>query len=250
MRPVTNAPPHPIAARFAQIIAGLRLAIGMACCPPLAAPVVYQPRRPLPDHLATRLYGRLGRMIQDFAALVAHVIAFGTDAPSRPPRRKRAPRPAAAAPDATRDPSEDPSRDRAYWIAAAAAAVAADAAGAARPEPPPRAPRPRRLPGNFGWLLGMSTATAIAGSQLAHLLTDPEVLALLRASPHLVKMLRPLCRMLGVTLPAEFRPRPPPPDADAEPKPPRRRRRRLWRPPSRRSDMLSLARMGAPLIRA
>jgi len=247
---VTGPPPHPIAARFAQIIAGLRLAIGMACRPPLAAPVVYQPRRPLPEPLAARLCGRLNRMIQDFAALVAHVIAFGTDAPSRPPRRKPAPRPAAAAPAPALDPFEDPSLDRAFWIAAAAAAVTADAAGAARPEPaPPRAPRPPRLPGNSGWLLGMSSATAIAGSQLAHLLTDPEVLALLRASPHLVKMLRPLCRMLGVTLPAEFRPPPPPPDPEAEPKPPRRRRRRLWRPPSRRSDMLSLARMGTPLVK-
>ncbi len=120
-----------------------------------------------------------------------------------------------------------------------------------RPEPPPRAPRPPRLPGNFGWLLGMSSATAAAGSQLAYLLTDPEMLAILRASPLLVRMLRPLCRMLGVVLPAEFRPPPPPKPADAdpnaEPKPPRRRRRRLWRPPSRRSDMLSLVRMGTKL---
>ena len=100
----------------------------------------------------------------------------------------------------------------------------------------------------------MSSATAAAGSQLAYLLTDPEMLAILRASPLLVRMLRPLCRMLGVVLPAEFRPPPPPPkpaeaDADAEPKPPRRRRRRLWRPPSRRSDMLSLVRMGTPLVK-
>ena len=246
---MTNAPPHPIAARFTTIIAALRLAIGMACRPPLAAPLVYLPRRPLPEPLAARLCGRLNRMMQDFAALVAHVIAFGADAPSRPPRRKPAPRPAAAAPAPAPDPFEDPSLDRAYWIAAAAAAVRADAAAAARPEPPARAPRPPRLPGNFGWLLGMSSATAAAGSQLAYLLTDPDMLALLRASPHLVQMLRPLCRMLGVTLPAEFQPPPPPPDPDAEPKPPRRRRRRLWRPPSRRSDMLLLLRMGTPLIR-
>ena len=38
---MTNAPPHPITARFTAIIADLRLAIGMACRPPLAAPLVY-----------------------------------------------------------------------------------------------------------------------------------------------------------------------------------------------------------------
>jgi len=81
---------------------------------------------------------------------------------------------------------------------------------------------------------------------LRHLLTDPELLALLHTSPQLVRMLRPLCWMLGVELPATVLPPRPEP---AEPKPPRRRRRRLWRPPSRRSDMLLLLRMGTPLIR-
>jgi len=245
---VTAAPPHPIATRFAAIMAGLRAAVAAACGRPLlAGPLVLLARRPLPGPLALRLHERLGKMMQEFAALVARVVAFGADAPPRPPRRKPAPRPDAAAP-IPRVAAPDPSADRSYWIAAAAAAAAADAPGAARPEPPPRAPRPPRLPGNFGWLLGMSSATAIAGSQLAYLLTDPDMLALLRASPQLVQMLRPLCRMLGVALPAEFQPPPPPPGA--EPKPPRRRRRRLWRPPSRRSDMLSLVRMGTPLSRS
>ena len=95
-------------------------------------------------------------------------------------------------------------------------------------------------------MTGLSPAAAAAASQLRHLLTDPEVLALLRASPALVQLLRPLCRMLGVDLPVEFLP---PKPANAEPKPPRRRRRRLWRPPSRRSDMLLLLRMGTPLVK-
>ena len=111
---------------------------------------------------------------------------------------------------------------------------------------PPRAPRPPRLPGNYGWLPGVSCGVAAGASQLRHLLTDPDMLALLLASPALVQMLRPLCWMLGVDLPAEVLP---PRPAPAEPKPPRRRRRRLWRPPSRRSDMLLLLRMGTPLIR-
>jgi len=61
-------------------------------------------------------------------------------------------------------------------------------------------------------------------------------------------MLRPLCRMLGVALPAEVLPPRPEVEPDTAPKPPRRRRRHLWRPPSRRSDMLFLLRMGTPLI--
>ena len=91
----------------------------------------------------------------------------------------------------------------------------------------------------------MSCGVAAAASQLRHLLTDPELLAVLHTSPALVQMLRPLCWMLGVDLPATVLP---PRPARAEPKPPRRRRR-LWRPPSRRSDMLLLVRMGTNLIR-
>jgi len=91
----------------------------------------------------------------------------------------------------------------------------------------------------------LSAGTAAAASQPRHLLTDPEALALLLASPQLVDMLRPLCRMLGVDLPAAVLPPRPP---EAAPRPPRRRSRRLWRPPSRRSDMLLPLRMGTPLI--
>ena len=234
---MTDAPPHRITATFTAIISALRLAVGFACRPPLAGPLMYQPRRRLPDHLASRLHARLGRMIQEFAALVAQVVAFGVDAPTRPPRRKPAPRADAATPIAQESSGDSPgdTPENTPWGTAPA-----------QPASPPRAPRPARLPGHRGWLLGVSSATAAAGSQLSHLFTDPEMLALLRASPQLVKMLGPICRMLGADLPAEFRP--PPPDP-AEPKPPRRRRRRLWRPPSRRSDMLTLVRMGTPLVR-
>ena len=39
------------------------------------------------------------------------------------------------------------------------------------------------------------------------------------------------------------------PETDAvPPHSPRRRRQHLWRPPSRRSDMMTLLRMGTPLI--
>ena len=225
---------------------GLRAALAAACGRPvLAGPVVDQPRWHLAGPLALRLHARLGKMMQEFAALVAHLAAFGADAPSRAPRRKPAPRPAAAAPI-----PEDAAQDPSHWAAAAAAAAIAATPGAAPPSPPPRAPRPPRLPNNFGWLPGLSTSVGIGASQLRHLLTDPELLAVLHTSPALVRMLRPLCWMLGVDLPATvLPPRPARAAPDEEPRPPRRRRRRLWRPPSRRSDMLLLVRMGTPLIR-
>jgi len=221
---------------------GLRAAIGAACGrPALAGRVVDQPRRSLAGPLALRLHARLGKMMQEFAALVAHLAAFGADPPSRAPRRKPAPRPDAAASPAQGAPQGAP-QDTPQDTPSGAAV--------ARPESPPRAPRAPRLPSNFGWLPGLSTSVAIGASQLRHLLTDPELLALLHTSPALVRMLRPLCWMLGVDLPATvLPPRPAPAEQDGEPKPPRRRRRRLWRPPSRRSDMLLLLRMGTPLIR-
>jgi len=228
---VTAPPPDSIATRFAQIMTGLRAALAAAYGrPALAGGGMDQPRRSLAPPLVLRLHRRLGTMMLAFAALVAHLSEFGADAPPRAPRRKRAPRPDAAASPAPDTPQNTPS----------------GAAAAAQPESPPRAPRPPRLPGNFGWLPGVSCGVAAGASQLRHLLTDPDMLALLLASPALVQMLRPLCWMLGVDLPAEVLP---PPPKDAAPKPPRRRRRRLWRPPSRRSDMLLLLRMGTNLIR-
>jgi hypothetical protein len=116
--------------------------------------------------------------------------------------------------------------------------VAGSVAAAARSGSPARAPR---LPGHAGWLAGLSGATAVVASQLRFLLADPEALALLRASPALVHMLHPLCRMLGVALPAEVLP-PRPPKAPRQPRP----RRRRWHPP-RRGDLLFLLRMGKPL---
>ena len=110
-RPVTDASPHPIAARFAQIMARLRAAVAIAAGPPpLAGPVVLQLRRPLAAKLAVRLHQRLGRMMQAFAALVAHLTAFGADAPAPAPRRKPAPRAEAAAPVPSR-------RVWKFWVA-------------------------------------------------------------------------------------------------------------------------------------
>ncbi len=63
----------------------------------------------------------------------------------------------------------------------------------------PTAPRVGpRLPDGFGWLLRLDPEAACYGSQLQHLLSDPEMASLLSAAPQMGRVLRPLCRMLGV----------------------------------------------------
>ena len=64
-----------------------------------------------------------------------------------------------------------------------------------------------RLPRNFAWLLPLVPMQAAnLGCQLAFLFTDPEMAALLAASPRIVKALRPLCWMLGTRLPPPYSP--------------------------------------------
>src|SRR5487761_2642484 len=110
MRPVTPAPPHSVATRFAQIMTGLRAALAAAYGrPALTSGGMDQPRRSLAPPLVLRLHRRLGAMMLAFAALVAHLTAFGADAPPR-----------------AREPPPDPSPGPA----------------AAQPESSPRAPRP------------------------------------------------------------------------------------------------------------
>ena len=228
---MNTAPPHPIAQRLDVIIEFLRVIV--AEC---------GGRRQIPGPLTVRLWMRLGRISVLFAALAAHLTQFGADAPQR-----KSPMPRAAdAPRKPRKPRRDP---------------------AERPMRP--SDSPLRLPGRFAWLAVMHIRAVAAGSRLQHLLSDPETQALLAASPRMRKLLHPLCHMLGVKLPPIPRsPRIANPDAPATegtadatadvatdadpesppPRPPRRRRRRLWRPPSRRSDMMTLLRMGTPLL--
>lgn len=67
----------------------------------------------------------------------------------------------------------------------------------------PRKPRPAplRLPRGFAWLVRLVPEAAAAAAQLRHLLADPEMVALLEAAPQAGRLLRPLCRMLGVRPP-------------------------------------------------
>jgi hypothetical protein len=91
-------------------------------------------------------------------------------------------------------------------FAALAARVAAGTASPRRSASPRRAsqrPRPpyRRLPRRFAWLPRLVPEAAAYGAQLQHLLSDPEMAALVAAAPQAGRLLRPLCRMLGVRPP-------------------------------------------------
>ena len=55
------------------------------------------------------------------------------------------------------------------------------------------------LPRRFGWLVHLGGYQAAGpGSQLSHLLMEPEMVALVRDVPQARRILSPLCRMLGV----------------------------------------------------
>jgi hypothetical protein len=85
------------------------------------------------------------------------------------------------------------------------------------PQPrPPRARRPTgprqyaRLPSGRIWLVALVRDAAPAASQLQSLLAAPDLADFLAACPQAGRILRPLCRMLGVPLtPALRRPNPP-----------------------------------------
>ena len=98
------------------------------------------------------------------------------------------------------------------------------------------------MPSRRAWLIGLSLNVNGANARLQHLMYDPEMASLLAASPRLVALIRPLCRMLAVEFPHGVLPARPP----RAPRPPRRRR---WHPP-RRGDLHFLLRMGKPLPEA
>ena len=214
--------PHPLAERFG-IILGL-------LCKGLTDP---RARRPLDPARTMLLWKRLARLVQRVAALIALATQpGGLVAP--PPRVRRTPAPPAecAAPGPDAPTPDSPT--------AGAPPPGALAAPGATP-PLPSRPARRRFPRRPGWLRAVSLDTAAAGSQLQHLLTDPEMAALLAATPALARLLRPLCRMLAVVAPgipaAPARPR--------APRPPRPPRPPKWRP-GRRVDLMALVGMGRP----
>jgi hypothetical protein len=97
----------------------------------------------------------------------------------------------------------------------------------------PRRP-PQLMPRDLGWLIRLVPEAAACGSQLRHLLADPETATLIEAAPQLGRLLRPLCRSLGVAPPPGLRPPPRPPAAASPHAPPSRRVPRAKRPATRR----------------
>ncbi len=225
---MTDTPPHPLAARFAQFVAFLLQGIGECGI-----------RRQIAGPLTFRLERRFNRMARRFAALVAHLAAFGVDAPVRAYHRKQPP-PAATPQDPPPSPAQDPApaRDPDPWRNPLP--KWARPAAARRSAPP--LSQAVRVPSRRAWLAGLSLHLNGAIARLQHLMYEPEMASLLAASPRLVALLRPLCRMLAVEFPHGILP-PRPPRA---PRPPRRRR---WHPP-RRGDLHFLLRMGKPLPEA
>jgi hypothetical protein len=74
----------------------------------------------------------------------------------------------------------------------------------------------RVWPYRFGWLVRAAARhAAVYGGQLRVILEEPEIVALLRASPQAVRILRPVCRALAIEsallrplLPGEVAPEP------------------------------------------
>ena len=87
-------------------------------------------------------------------------------------------------------------------------------AGAPRPGRQPHPRKPMGFPSQHAWLLAaLRHEAAVFGNQLTRLLEQPEARALLAAAPQAVRLLRPLCHILGVTpapLARPAKPKPPP----------------------------------------
>ena len=86
----------------------------------------------------------------------------------------------------------------------------------ALPDHRPANPNAPCLPRRFGWLIPLVPGAAISASQLRYLLSQPDITALLDATPQLQKLLRPLCWMLGIRVPESWQrislPKPPEPE--------------------------------------
>ena len=111
------------------------------------------------------------------------------------------------------------------------------------PRPAPRRPSQRTLPHSHAWLLRLVPQASAYGSQMQHLLADPGFAALVDAAPQMRRLLRPLCRMLGVRLPPRpADPAPPAAAAAATPAPAEPWPRPPDKPPRRAPPVLPAAR--------
>ena len=104
---------------------------------------------------------------------------------------------------------------------------------ATAPEPRPPSPQRPYIPSGQAWLIRLAQPSAQYITHLEIFLARPDTQALVEAAPQAGRILRPLCRMLGVKLPPELRrPRrhpscPPAPPRPTRAHPPRRKPRSL-----------------------
>ena len=102
---------------------------------------------------------------------------------------------------------------------------------AGQPSKPRQSPP---LPSARAWLVVLAIKTAAAGSQLRHLISQPDMEEFLAACPQAGRILRPLCHMLGndmppvLLLPTRTRKRRARPPADPAKPRPSRRHLPLW----------------------
>ena len=227
---MSKPPPHPLAVRFADVATFLVQSLWEALRRGrISAPVM------------GRMGRRLNRMRHRFAALLAHLVKFGVDMPPRTYHRQPRPAPATAtAPATPPGAAQDTPAQGIPPQGISPQGIPPQGQPAKRHrfvEPPLW--QAVRVPRRRAWMIGISLDINCAHGRLERLLHDPELAALLAASPRLVALLRPLCRMLCVNFPPGVPPPPPP-------RKPRAKRRRRWHPP-RRCDLLFLLRMGKPL---
>jgi hypothetical protein len=110
------------------------------------------------------------------------------------------------------------------------------AAGQRRERKPPKPPDPRspdlaerllaqygaaalRMPRDAGWLNWVAPGVSHLRAALLAAIEDPELAWLLAASPDMRRMLRPLCRMMGIEIPDCLRPPPRARPVEPEPQP-------------------------------
>jgi|GEM_PF-3405943 len=102
-----------------------------------------------------------------------------------------------------------------------------------QPAPAQAAPATMRDPSMHGWLSRIHLPSRQIGGQVEHLLAQGEMRALAQAAPQAGRLLRPLCRMLGITLPDYLALPPRPRPAKPRPAKPRPTRAPAPNPPDR-----------------
>ena len=117
---------------------------------------------------------------------------------------------------------------------------------------PASAPRPADLPRHFAWVIQVIPGAACWRAAIEQMLDDPELAAVIAGAPQMRRILRPLCRMLGIepvpALALPRRPRPPPAPRPVDPNRLPGRRFTHWRGPGRLRSQLAATGWGPPKL--